>query len=89
MREQDVEAAERLAGRGALEERRIQIGRSGVKGEQRRRIDVDRFEERRPIRSVQVDQSSARKISEPFVPPKPNEFDSATRIGMRRATFGT
>ena len=45
MREQDVEAAERLAGRSALEERGIQIGRGGVEGEQRRRIDVDRFEE--------------------------------------------
>ena len=42
MREQDVEAAERRAGRGALEQRGIQIGGGGVKGEQRRRIDVDR-----------------------------------------------
>jgi hypothetical protein len=87
MREQDVETAERLAGRRALEERGIQIWRGGVECEQRRRIDVDRFEKGGDS-SVQH-QSRARKISEPFVPPNPNEFDSATRIGMRRATFGT
>ncbi len=46
MREQDVEAAERLAGRGALEKRWIQVRGGGVKSEQRRRIDVDRCEER-------------------------------------------
>ena len=34
-------------------------------------------------------QSILRKIRLPLVPPKPNEFDSATLIGMRRATFGT
>ena len=80
MREQDVEAAERLAGRGTFEERGIQVWRGGVECEQRRRFDVDWVEDA---------QSRARKISEPFVPPNPNEFDSATRIGMRRAVFGT
>ena len=30
-----------------------------------------------------------RKISEPFVPPKPKEFDSATSIFICRAVFGT
>ena len=80
MREQDVEAAERLAGRGTLEKRGVQAWGGGVKGEQRRRIDVDWVDDA---------QSRARKISEPFVPPNPNEFDSATRIGRGRATFGT
>ena len=80
MREQDVEAAERLAGCGALEECGIQVWRGGVECEQRRRFDVDWVEDA---------QSRARKISEPFVPPNPKEFDSATRIGMRRFSFGT
>lgn len=30
-----------------------------------------------------------RKISVPFVPPKPKEFDKAARIGIFRAVFGT
>ena len=72
--------AQRLAGRSTLEECGIQVRGGGVKTEQRRRVDVDRFEDV---------QSRVRKISEPFVPPKPNEFDSATRIGIGRATFGT
>lgn len=29
------------------------------------------------------------KISVPLVPPNPKEFESAVRIGMRRAVFGT
>ena len=73
-------AAERFAGPGAFEERGIQVWRGGVECEQRRRIDVD---------WVKDAQSRARKISEPFVPPNPKEFDRATRIGMRRAVFGT
>ena len=80
MRKQNVEAAERLAGCGTFEERGIQVWRGGVECEQRRRIDIDWVEDA---------QSRARKISDPFVPPKPNEFDSATRIGICRATFGT
>ena len=80
MRKEDIEAAQRLAGCGALEERGIQAWEGGVKSEQRRWIDVD---------WVDFAQSKARKISEPFVPPNPKEFDSATRIGRGRATFGT
>ena len=34
-------------------------------------------------------QSTLRKISVPFVPPKPNEFDNAPSIAIFRATFGT
>ncbi len=68
-----------------------------MKGEQRRRIDVDRFEDGGDGLAyvdqftliIHLDHSGARKISEPFVPPKPNEFDNATRIGIWRATFGT
>jgi hypothetical protein len=88
MGKQDVETTQRRAGRGTFEQRGIQLGSGGVKSEQRRRIDVDRFEDGAD-RSAQPDQSSARKINEPLVPPKPNEFDSATRIGICRATFGT
>jgi hypothetical protein len=29
------------------------------------------------------------KISDPLVPPKPNELESATSIGALRAAFGT
>lgn len=32
---------------------------------------------------------TCRKTRVPLVPPNPNEFDSATRIGISRAVFGT
>jgi hypothetical protein len=32
---------------------------------------------------------SARNTSEPLVPPNPKEFESAVRIVMLRAVFGT
>ena len=80
MRKQDIETAQRLSGRRAFEERGVQVRRSGVKCEQRRRIDVDWLRDA---------QSRARKIKDPFVPPNPNELDSATRIGICRAVFGT
>ena len=34
-------------------------------------------------------QPSRRKMSVPFVPPKPKEFESATSIRISRASFGT
>ena len=37
---------------------------------------------------IQIDGQSRLKISVPFVPPKPKEFDSAARIGISRAVSG-
>ena len=41
-----------------------------------------------PAQDARVAQI-CRKTRVPLVPPNPNEFDSATRIGISRAVFGT
>ena len=80
-REQEVRAAERLGAAHALEQDR-DSGRESARAARagRRRSG--------PPRRPQA-QVSARKTRLPLVPPKPNEFDSATRTGAWRAVSGT
>ena len=104
-REQDIVLAAHVARRGAFEQGGITVGTPGMQCEQRRGRDLDGSNHYRRVRHespllcadlVQASigprdrlQSMARKIRLPFVPPKPKEFDNATRIGICRAVCGT
>ena len=79
---------------GAFEQSRILAGPRRMQRQQRGGSDIDGLQDRpgchRRFRTGACDgYSTLRKIRLPFVPPNPNEFDSAARIGVRRATFGT
>ena len=53
-------------------------------------VELSRTMGVRVDRSLWADQAlKRRKISEPLVPPKPKEFESATSIFMGRAVLGT
>ena len=79
-REQHVVAAECLGAAHALEQRRVTVGKALVQREQVGYAHGG---------GVARGQLSARKTRLPFVPPKPNELDSATRTGAWRAVNGT
>ncbi len=68
----------RFAG-DALEQYGITIGMPLVQSQQQIRVQYSEFAPHR----------SARNTRLPLVPPKPKEFDSATRTGASRAVPGT
>ena len=92
--EQDAEAAERSAGRGAVEEGRIAIGMPGVQVQHAARYVGCGWKFANqgfptPHGGDGVVQRSARKISVPLVPPKPKELLTTVSIFIRRAVCGT
>ena len=54
----------------------------------RRRLYMTERLDETSIYRPEAAHAAARKIIDAFVPPKPNEFDSATSIGRLRAAFG-
>lgn len=59
------------------------------RGDRRPMGDGDRGRERRRWTKRQTQVQMREKINVPFVPPKPNEFESAARIRISRAASGT
>ena len=87
--------ARQRAARRAVEEHRVTRG--VVRGERsqcrtrnrHRRDERERGSPRAWGNAPLLQPLKRRKISEPLVPPKPNEFDSAASIATLRAVFGT
>jgi hypothetical protein len=83
--------AERAGGR-AVEQQRIVLRVARRQAPQHGRRNVEVADERSargraPGQSAQA--LRRRKINEPLVPPKPNEFERLTSIFICRAVFGT
>jgi hypothetical protein len=90
LRHQQAVARER-AFRGAVEEHRPALGLRGRERPQGRAGHGDVRQEGRAVgHAARCDQPlKRRKISEPLVPPNPNEFESAASTVSWRAVFGT
>ncbi len=91
LREQQARLAQG-AGGGAVEEERVTLGEAGGKALQHCRRHVELTDDGSARGRAALRQAQAlkrRKISEPLVPPKPKEFESATSIFILRAVLGT
>src|SRR5580704_1057709 len=83
--------AERPVG-GTFQEQRVALGKPGGEAPQHRGRHRELADQRAfcgQTLATALQALKRRKISEPLVPPKPKEFDSATSIFMRRAVLGT
>ena|SRR5687768_15954954 len=89
-RRQHAESRERPE-RGAVEKHGVSLGLHGRERTQARACYGDLGDEGRAgVDASQGNQPlKRRKISEPLVPPNPNEFDNAASIATLRAVFGT